>query len=319
MRPETNALAPPPVAVVRGTDPHGAGAERRRASRALWQACEALLSAPADPRALDRALAGLRQAFDCDGVALHARGPDGEIEPWHACGEWRSAPGDLRDCMTVPLLCGAERLGILDLRARAGQRWRPAQFGLVRAASGALGAALGARLELERLRRRPGRDRVTGLPDAKAFQERLAEELARVRAHGPALAVALLEIDHFDALRARHGREIADAVLAEAALVLKLALRDGDVLARLAGARFAVALPETDTVPALRCAERVRRAVEDHRFARVGNLSATAGLAASPREGLEAVELMEKVERALALARKAGRRRVAAAPTALTQ
>ena len=30
-------------------------------------------------------------------------------EPWHACGEWMLGAGDLRDCLTVPLLVGLAR------------------------------------------------------------------------------------------------------------------------------------------------------------------------------------------------------------------
>jgi two-component system cell cycle response regulator len=98
-------------------------------------------------------------------------------------------------------------------------------------------------------------------------------------------------------------------VLSEAALVLRLALRETDVLARLPGARFAVLLPETEPAAALRVAERLRRALEEHRFARVGRLGVSAGVSASPRDGLESVEIMDRAERALALAVKAGRRR----------
>ena len=300
--------------VARGTDTQGerAGVERRRASRALWQACEALLSVPADAETLASALDALRDAFECDGVALNAIGAAGHLEPWCANGAWETAAGDLRDCVTVPLFRGSERTGSLDLKARPGQRWKPAQLGLVRTASGALGAALGARLELERLRHQPGRDPVTGLPNARAFQGRVTEELARARRHGLPLGLVHLELDHFAALERRYGRPAAEAVLAEAALVLKIALRESDVTARLEDSSFALLLPETDAAPALRCAERVRRTLEEHRFARVGHVSVTAGLATSPRDGLEAVELLHRAGQALAVARKSGRRRVSA-------
>jgi diguanylate cyclase (GGDEF)-like protein len=296
----------------RRADPAAGGAqpERRRASRSLWAACEALLGASAEPRAVNRALDALCEAFECDGVALHALGPSGEIEPWCARGIWRNAPGDLRHCVTVPLLHGQERVGKLDLMGRPGQRWRPSQIGLVRTASGALGAALGSRLELERLRHQPGRDPVTGLPDARALQIRLGEELARARRHGLPLSVVMVDIDHFAAVNSRYGRTVGDAALAEAALLLKLTLRESDVLARLGGDRFGIVLPETEVPAALRCAERVRRAIEEHAFARIGRLSASAGLASSPRDGLEAVELMSRLDQALAIAKKSGRRRV---------
>ncbi|HEY6867797.1 MAG TPA: GGDEF domain-containing protein, partial [Candidatus Eisenbacteria bacterium] len=188
------------------------------------------------------------------------------------------------------------------------------QLGLVRTASGALGAALGARFELERLRHQPGRDPVTGLPDERAFNARLVEELSRACRHGLPLALVHVEVDHFAALRERYGAEIAEGTLREASLVLKLALRESDILGRLAGGRFAALLPETASTPALRCADRLRRTLEDHRFARVGRVSATAAVATSPRDGLDAVELLEAVGRSLAVARKSGRRRVSASP-----
>lgn len=284
---------------------------RRRASRSLWSACEALLAA-AEPRSLSRALDRLAEAFDCDGVALHVVGAAGELEPWCARGTWRTAAGQLRACVSVPLRRGSERVGTLDLLGRAGAPFRPAQMSLIRTAAGAIGAALGARLELQRLRSMPGRDALTGLPDARAFQGLLESEISRARRHGVPLGLALVDLDHFGALNARYGRPAGDGVLAEAALVLRLALRESDVLARVGDDQFGVLLPETDLAPAHRCGERLRHALEDHHFARVGRVSASIGVTASPRGGVEGVELLASGDQALALAKKAGRRRVAA-------
>jgi len=284
--------------------------ERRRASRFLWAACEALLAAAAEPRSLNRALDMLMRAFECDGVALHAMGPSGQLEPWSARGAWRTTPGDLRDCMSVPLFRGTERVGTLDLLARPGTSWRPAQLGLIRTGAGALGAALGARLELQRLRNAPGRDALTGLPDAGAFHARLGEELARGCRRGTPVSAVVLDLDRLAAVNERYGRPAGDVVLSETALVLKLALRESDVVARLEGDAFGIVLPDTGRDSALRCADRVRRALEEHRFARVGHVSASAGVAGCPADGVETVELMDAAARALALAKKAGRRRV---------
>jgi diguanylate cyclase (GGDEF)-like protein len=302
---------PRPAHPRRAADEPGDRGARRRASRTLWSACEAMLAA-GEPRALTRALDRLAEAFDCDGVALHVVGPGGDLEPWCARGTWTTAAGDLRGCVSVPLRRGPERVGTLDLLARAGQPFRPAQMSLIRTAAGAIGAALGARLELQRLRSMPGRDALTGLPDARAFHALLESETARARRHGVPLGLALVDLDHFGALNARFGRPAGDAVLSEAALVLRLALRESDVLARVGDDQFGVLLPETDLGPARRCGERLRHALEEHRFARVGRLTASIGVTASPRGGVEGVELLASGDQALALAKKSGRRRVAA-------
>jgi diguanylate cyclase (GGDEF)-like protein len=286
--------------------------DRRAASSCLWDACEALLSTTADESALERALDALLAAFDCDGAALHARSEDGELETWCARGDWEREPGDLREAMCVPLQRGRERVGALDLLARRGQRWRPEQRSLVRTASGALGAALGARLELDRFRRQPGRDEVTGLADARAFHQRLVEEMGRAEEAGEPVAIVTLDLDHFAAVNAKFGEPAGDAVLAESAMVLKLALREGDLVARLEGDAFGVLLPDCDLAPARRLAERLRHAIEQHRFPRVGLVSVSAGVAASPRDGLDPTELLTAAERALGLAKKGGRHRTAA-------
>jgi len=303
---------------IRHRDSGDALHERRRATRSLWLACEALLGIPADAKALNRALDALIAAFECDGVSLHALAPSGQLEPWCARGDWQARPGDLRDCLTAPLFRGDERVGTLDLRACAGQRWKPAQLALVRTASGAIGAALGARLELERLRRTPGRDALTGLADGAGFRERLAEGLAHARRHGVPIGLVILDLDHFGALNKRYGRATGDAVLREAALLLKVTLRESDVLARLGGDAFGVLLPETDSGPAARCADRLRRAIEEHAFARSGRMSASAGVAASPRDGVEAIELLDAADRSLERAKKSGRRRTARSEPAHT-
>jgi len=287
-------------------------ADRRAASGCLWDACEALLSSHSEPAALERALDALRTAFDCDGVALHAVTAEGTLEPWCARGTWEHTAGDLREALGVPLYRGEERVGALDLLARKGQRWRPEQLSLVRTASGALGAALGARIELEHLKRQPGRDAITGLADARAFHHRLVEEMGQAESSGTPLAVVTLDLDLFSGINEKFGEATGDQVLAECALVLKLALREGDFIARLGGDEYGVLLPDCDLAPARRLAERLRHSLEEHRFPRIGKLSVSAGVAASPRDGMDPTELLGAAERALGLAKKAGRHRTAA-------
>ena len=100
--------------------------------------------------------------------------------------------------------------------------------------------------------------------------------------------------------------------------MLKLALRDGDFIGRLGGDEFGVVLPDCDLAPARRLAERLRHALEGHRFPRVGSLSVSAGVASSPRDGMDPTELLGAAERALGLAKKAGRHRTASSGPAHT-
>jgi diguanylate cyclase (GGDEF)-like protein len=307
---------PPPGDAARSGDADARGGGRR-ASQSLWAACEALLSA--EPRAMTRALDALASAFECDGVAIHALAPGGTLDPLCARGAWRRRPGDLRACLSVPLVRADERVGTLDLVATAGARWSASQLSLVKTAAGALGTALGARLELQRLRQAPGRDPVTGLPDGNMFRGRMSEELARSVRQADPTGLVTIDLDHFGALDARHGRAVGDRVLAEVALVLRLALRESDVVGRLGGDQFGVLLPGTDLVASRRVAERLLRALEEHRFERAGRLTASAGVVCAPRHGADPLTLLEAADRALEIAKKSGRRRVRSAATPVTQ
>lgn len=298
-----------PTPSARTADPRH---ERRRASQSLWAACEALLAAH-EPRSLNRALDRLAKAFSCDGVALHSIGPHGKLEPWCARGMWKGRPGDLRACLTIPLKRAGEQVGSLDLRLPAGETWSPEKMSLIRTAAGTLGAALGARVELQRLRNEPGRDPVTGLPDGRAFHSRLDGELDRARRHGLPVGVVMVDLDRFAAINSRYGRPTGDRTLQEVALVLRLALRESDTLARLGADRFAAILPEADLGPARHCAERLRNAIDGHRFERVGRISASMGVASCPRSGVDSLELLDSAERAVAGAKKGGRHRVTSA------
>src|SRR5262245_66696782 len=107
--------------------------------------------------------------------------------------------------------------------------------------------------------------------------------MGRAEQAGQPVAIVMLDLDHFAAINDRFGEPAGDQVLAESAMVLKLALREGDFVARLAGDTFAVVLPDCDLAPARRLAERLRHALELHRFPPVGTIGGRAGGAAPPR------------------------------------
>jgi diguanylate cyclase (GGDEF)-like protein len=106
-------------------------------------------------------------------------------------------------------------------------------------------------------------DALTGLPNHRAFRERLAEEVSRAHRHDRPLTVALVDVDGFRALGDRAGPEAADAVLVEIGRLLAAALREEDVLARMGADEFAVIFVESDRHQALLVADRARRAVAE--------------------------------------------------------
>jgi diguanylate cyclase (GGDEF)-like protein len=123
--------------------------------------------------------------------------------------------------------------------------------------------ALGNAEDRARLDNEAATDHLTGLPNHRAFRERLADEVARARRHDRPLTVAILDIDGFRELNDRAGLEIGDDMLAEIGRRLRGAIREEDVLARMGGDEFAVIFVESDRHEALLVADRARRAVAE--------------------------------------------------------
>lgn len=159
-------------------------------------------------------------------------------------------------------------------------------------------------------------DPLTGLHNrryALPHLARLAERAARQhRDH----ALILLDLDHFKQINDRHGHAGGDAVLVEVARRLTEGLRMADLVARIGGEEFLVALAGTDAPRALRTAERLRARIADLAIdvSGCGDLvpvSASLGVALASRARHEtSEELFVRADRALYAAKRAGRNRV---------
>ena len=129
-------------------------------------------------------------------------------------------------------------------------------------------------------------------------------------------ALLLLDLDHFKNLNDTYGHPAGDAALRSLARLLTQHLRKGDQAARYGGEEFVVILPGSDEERSLLAAERLRSALEKHRFVFEGAripLTASLGVAVWPADGREPEALLSAADRALYAAKQGGRNRVVAA------
>ena len=157
-------------------------------------------------------------------------------------------------------------------------------------------------------------DALTGVPNRRAFEERMATELQHLRAGlVPAAAVVLLDIDHFKQVNDTHGHAIGDVVLRELAQTVAGRLRRQDMLGRIGGEEFAVLLSGATAEEGLRRAEELRRAVAQREIAiseeRALRITISLGVSALDGQDDEALACLERADAAMYFSKRHGRNR----------
>ena len=87
-----------------------------------------------------------------------------------------------------------------------------------------------------------GTDHLTGLPNRREGEVRLAEDLARAKRGGAILTVAVVDVDNFKAINDTYGHQAGDVCLRQVARVIRRSVREGDWLFRWGGDEFVLAL-----------------------------------------------------------------------------
>ncbi len=150
-------------------------------------------------------------------------------------------------------------------------------------------------------------DALTGQPNRRALQIAIRREIARARRSGAPFSLLLLDVDGFKALNDVHGHPAGDVVLREIGAVLRGALRVEDEMGRWGGEEFMVVAPATDADAGLHLADRLRAALEEHRWS-VGSVTASFGVTVYRQgDGLE--HLFKRADDALYRAKQLGRNR----------
>jgi diguanylate cyclase (GGDEF)-like protein len=132
--------------------------------------------------------------------------------------------------------------------------------------------------------------------------------------HVAPLTLVLFDIDHFKKVNDTHGHQAGDYVLSEISTLLTGALRAEDVFARYGGEEFAVICRGSDVNQGQIVAERMRKAVEQHKFVFEGThipLTISVGVAGLPDPAVkDAAELVSLADQSLYKSKHGGRNRV---------
>lgn len=208
----------------------------------------------------------------------------------------------------IPLMMGSRVVGVMNLARTHAGPFSDTEIRLLSLlADQAAIAILNARLH-EAVSHQARSDSLTGLPNRRALDERLDDEIHRSKRSGAPFCVVMMDLDGFKVINDKLGHDIGDEVLCTIASTFQKALRATDFLARYGGDEMTLILPETDWPQVLNVIEKVRHELRQLIFelpdGEKFSLGVTGGVAIYPRHGKEAAGLLRVADEALYSAKR---------------
>ncbi len=162
-------------------------------------------------------------------------------------------------------------------------------------------------------------DSKTGLLNAITWEQLAERELSRAHRAGYPTAMFIVDVDRFKAVNDLHGHLVGDMALKAIGQCLQSELREYDSVGRFGGEEFVALLPTVGEAKALDIAQRLRAVINTIRisdlvplaeFAPDITLAVSIGVACSPDDGTELMDMLHAADAALYVAKQSGRNRV---------
>jgi diguanylate cyclase (GGDEF)-like protein len=156
-------------------------------------------------------------------------------------------------------------------------------------------------------------DGMTGLYNRRYFEEFIKKEAVRSNRQNQKFTVIGIDLDYLKKINDVYGHNYGDIAIKAIAEVLKSSCRSIDIAARMGGEEFNVILPGVESQGGLIFAERIRKTIESIKLEKIGNITASLGVATYMEHSDDIDELLEIVDHAMYESKRNGRNRVSLA------
>ncbi|WP_018873272.1 GGDEF domain-containing protein [Thioalkalivibrio sp. ALJ16] len=169
----------------------------------------------------------------------------------------------------------------------------------------------------EQMQRLAHYDPLTDLPNRTLFYQILEHELTGARRAGQPVALMFVDLDEFKPVNDQYGHAVGDLLLRQVAQRMTGAIRESDVVGRIAGDEFVVMLPRFQSIQESRAqaavvGEKIRTALAgpfDCDGVEV-RISCSIGIALFPLDADDGPALSRAADAAMYVAKNAGRNQV---------
>lgn len=223
-----------------------------------------------------------------------------------------SAPSDWRgSIISMPLKVGETVVGVMNLARITVGGFSTSELRLLSLLSDQAAVAISNASLHQMISRQAYSDTLTGLPNRRALDERLEEEVTSARRNNYSFAVIMMDLDGFKAVNDTYGHSIGDDVLRVVFNQMARGVRNTDFLARYGGDELTLILSQTEMSSAQVVSEKILDGIRKLKYklpdGRKLKLGISGGVAIFPVHARNASDLLRAADTALYQAKKYNR------------
>lgn len=234
------------------------------------------------------------------------------VEDLHHHPLFTNTPSDWNGSIIgIPLMINDNVVGVMNMARWQTGEFPPSELRLLGVLADQAALAINnARLH-QAVANQAMSDSLTGLPNRRALDARLENDVQRAVRYNHKFAVLMMDLDGFKAINDTYGHSAGDIVLYQYAQFLAKSQRSSDFLARYGGDELLMILPEADIEAAKLAAEHIKERVASFEIplpdGSKRKLSFTAGIAIYPTHAESASDLLRAADEALYRAKRKAR------------
>jgi diguanylate cyclase (GGDEF)-like protein len=216
----------------------------------------------------------------------------------------------LRSLAAVPMMSKGKAIGVLCVASSGAREFLEQDVQLFDIIGTHIAMAIENVLLSTRTMENAQVDGLTGLYNRQYLTTEIDRKFAYVtRTKHQTLSLIKIDVDGFKAVNDSLGRQAGDVLLKALARIIRLQIRGYDIAARWGGDEFMLLIPETSSEDALKIGKRIISQVKKD-MPVMGDpervVTISIGIASYPTHANDAAELLEAVDKALSIARRAG-------------
>jgi diguanylate cyclase (GGDEF)-like protein len=208
----------------------------------------------------------------------------------------------------IPLKVGNTVVGVMNLSRLTLGGFSTSELRLLSLLSDQAAVAISNASLHQMISRQAYSDPLTGLPNRRALDERLEEEVVSARRNSYSFAVIMMDLDGFKAVNDTYGHTVGDEVLRLVCNEMARGVRTTDFLARYGGDELTLILSQTEMSSAQVVSEKITEGMKKIRYrlpdGRKLKLGISGGIALFPVHARNGPDLLRAADTALYHAKK---------------